>query len=1264
MLFIVYFMLSGVDCATAVPDKSVVCYHGTWSTYRPEDGKFDIEDIDPFLCTHAIYAFAAINADTFEVEAFDPSLDIDLLGFNRFVALKEQNPELKVLLAVGGGSDSSDKYSEMVSTSSNRDAFTQSAVFFLKTYSFDGFDLDWEYPANNVDKENFATLVSEMREEFDKSGLLLTSTVGLGYNVLHTSYDFTSLCANLDFINLMAYDLYGPWDGFTGHHTSLHAHPNLGSTSYGLTEALEQVKLLGGCLEKMVLGMGMYGKTYTLVDQEMTDIGSPTAGAGAAGLYTQENGTLGFNEICLKLNYQQDIDNYTMAPWAYDGFHWVCYDDVKSIEYKSEWVLQNGLLGAMIWSIDTDDFRGTCGLGNYPLLSQINKSLRPAATTNKALSSIISSLNSPHSTTMKPARAVSPEERNIVCYLGTWSYYRLDDGKFEIENIDPFLCTHVIYAFATMNESTYEMQEFDSWLDIELGGYQKFVALKEQNPDLKVLLAVGGWSDGSEKYSNMVSSQASRDTFVQSALSFIQQYSFDGLDLDWEYPANRGGKPEDKFNFALLVSELRNAFDGSGFLLTSAIGLGADILETAYDFESLCENLDFINLMAYDFHGPWEDFTGHHTSMHAHPKLGDLGYGLTEALNLVEELGGCLNKMVLGMGTYGKSYTLQYEQLTDIGSPTVGPGTSGPYTAENGTLGYNEICLNSNYEQDIDDYTMAPWLFDGFQWVCYDDVESIKYKSEWALENGLLGGMIWSLETDDFRGTCGQGRYPLLSQINKSIRPAAATNTATVPVTTNQPSNSTSSLTTSFPSVYERKIVCYLGSWSYYRLDDGKFEVENIDPFLCTHAIYAFATMNESTYEMQVFDSWLDIELEGYQKFVALKEQNPDLKVLLAIGGWSDGSEKYSNMVSSQASRDTFVQSALSFIKRYSFDGLDLDWEYPANRGAACDTYITFLQAFDGSGLLLTSAIGIGQDVLESAYDFESLCENLDFFNLMAYDLHGSWESFTGHHTSLHAHPALGESDYGLTEALELLKSLGGCLNKMVLGMGTYGKSYTLADEQLTDIGAPVTGAGNEGQYTQESCEWALENCMIGGMIWSLETDDFRGSCGGGTYPLLNQINNSIRSVPNITQPITSSTTTTTTISTENSSPDTSTETTSPTTTTVKTTVDLTESSSMSTSATTISTENSSPDTSTETTSQTTTTVKTTVDLTESSSTSTSATQSSSNPSTTTPRATTPEVTETTENSAKPVTLTSFFGLLIVSLILVLMHEKYILQIG
>lgn len=125
----------------------------------------------------------------------------------------------------------------------------------------------------------------------------------------------------------------------------------------------------------------------------------------------------------------------------------------------------------------------------------------------------------------------------MVCYVGTWAVYRPGDGKFEMEDIDPELCTHLMYGFTKLQDN--KITVFDPWGDLgpNKGGgkdmYRRFTDLKQKNPNLKTLIAIGGWNEGSTKYSEMARDPSARRTFVQSIVPFLEEHNFDGLDLDW-----------------------------------------------------------------------------------------------------------------------------------------------------------------------------------------------------------------------------------------------------------------------------------------------------------------------------------------------------------------------------------------------------------------------------------------------------------------------------------------------------------------------------------------------------------------------------------------------------------------------------------------------------------------------------------------------------------------------------------------------------------
>ena len=123
--------------------------------------------------------------------------------------------------------------------------------------------------------------------------------------------------------------------------------------------------------------------------------------------------------------------------------------------------------------------------------------------------------------------------KRVVCYYTNWAQYRPEGGKYFPEDIDPNLCTHVIYSFAKLNAAgelaAYEWNDETVW---SKGMYERVVDLKAQSPHLKVLLAVGGWDHGSGPFSNMVADNDLRQKFVSTSVAFLKSRRFDGLDLE------------------------------------------------------------------------------------------------------------------------------------------------------------------------------------------------------------------------------------------------------------------------------------------------------------------------------------------------------------------------------------------------------------------------------------------------------------------------------------------------------------------------------------------------------------------------------------------------------------------------------------------------------------------------------------------------------------------------------------------------------------
>ncbi|XP_039499728.1 mucin-5AC isoform X4 [Drosophila santomea] len=376
-------------------------------------------------------------------------------------------------------------------------------------------------------------------------------------------------------------------------------------------------------------------------------------------------------------------------------------------------------------------------------------------------------------------------EGRVVCYYTNWSVYRPGTAKFNPQNINPYLCTHLVYAFGGFTKDN-QMKPFDKYQDIEQGGYAKFTGLKTYNKQLKTMIAIGGWNEASSRFSPLVASNERRQQFIKNILKFLRQNHFDGIDLDWEYPAHReGGKSRDRDNYAQFVQELRAEFEREAektgrtrLLLTMAVPAGIEYIDKGYDVPKLNKYLDWFNVLTYDFHSSHEPSVNHHAPLYSLEEDSEYNYdaelNIDYSIKYYLKAGADRDKLVLGIPTYGRSYTLINEESTELGAPAEGPGEQGDATREKGYLAYYEICqtLKDDPEWTVvqpNANVMGPYAYRRNQWVGYDDEAIVRKKAEYVVAQGLGGIMFWAIDNDDFRGTCNGKPYPLIEAAKEAM---------------------------------------------------------------------------------------------------------------------------------------------------------------------------------------------------------------------------------------------------------------------------------------------------------------------------------------------------------------------------------------------------------------------------------------------------------------------------------------------------------------
>ncbi|MCX4752784.1 glycoside hydrolase family 18 protein [Kitasatospora purpeofusca] len=306
------------------------------------------------------------------------------------------------------------------------------------------------------------------------------------------------------------------------------------------------------------------------------------------------------------------------------------------------------------------------------------------------------------------------------------------------------------------------------------GHFNQLRKLKAKNPRLRTVISLGGWS-WSKYFSDAAATDEARRKFVSSCLDLYLKGDlprlagspeggpgaaagvFDGIDLDWEYPGGGGDagnvvRPEDGHNFTLLVAEFRRQLDALGgrkgkhYLLTAAVAANETVADRL-ELPEVAESVDWLNLMTYDLHGPWEGKgpANHQANLYSDPADPDARQrSADKAVTHYQERGLPAEQLVLGAPFYGHGWT---------GVPAGNRG--GLYQKATGTapdLSYKEIgALPGRTYVDRDHG--ASWKYDGTTFYSFDSAEVLTGKARYVRRNDLGGVMVWSLDGDDARGS-------------------------------------------------------------------------------------------------------------------------------------------------------------------------------------------------------------------------------------------------------------------------------------------------------------------------------------------------------------------------------------------------------------------------------------------------------------------------------------------------------------------------------
>lgn len=348
---------TGAEQRTYQAGGEVVGYYAGWAAYQG----YTPDQLPAEHLTQINYAFARIDPDTLTIALENPAHDKKNLAALR--KLRQQNGHLKLLISVGGWSDSQ-HFSDAAATAARREAFAASCVDFVVAQGLDGVDLDWEYPVSGgapgtnhrpADKQNFTKLLQELRTQLDRQGrrdgkdysLTIAGAAGSWYL---NQIEAVKVADIVDHIFLMGYDLHGPWDTSADFNAPLYT-PS-GASPQGKSSIADSVQAYldkGIPAEKLVLGMPLYGYAYQGVSSQNNGLYSTYTSAKSVSYRTLKKNYLS------NAAYRQYRHQEAQVPYLYGSRTFISYDDAESLAAKAALARSRDLGGIGFWELSQDD---------------------------------------------------------------------------------------------------------------------------------------------------------------------------------------------------------------------------------------------------------------------------------------------------------------------------------------------------------------------------------------------------------------------------------------------------------------------------------------------------------------------------------------------------------------------------------------------------------------------------------------------------------------------------------------------------------------------------------------------------------------------------------------------------------------------------------------------------------------------------------------------------------------------------------------------
>jgi chitinase len=337
-----------------------------------------------------------------------------------------------------------------------------------------------------------------------------------------------------------------------------------------------------------------------------------------------------------------------------------------------------------------------------------------------------------------PVNAADRRAKRLLAYYPSWS--RSEALPYSAGNIPYKKLTHILHSFLLLDTKA------DGSLSINPALLEPELISKAHSAGVKVMISIGGASPGQdEAFARVAGNEASRGAFVRNMREFMLARGYDGVDVDWEFPK----APQDTGACVLLMKELRKELPAPKWLISMAVPADIEQNNIGLDISALTPMLDFLNVMAYDYHGPWSKHAGHNAPLFQSSQDPTADGSWSSSIDLYEKRYGVpAEKLNMGTAFYG----YEFDGVNELWQPCA--CSSSTKSQLYGTFIKQRI-NRPGWKAYFDQVAMAPYLvgrdtaLGPTMLISYDDQASTARKVEYALHTRGIGGVfMWRLGAD------------------------------------------------------------------------------------------------------------------------------------------------------------------------------------------------------------------------------------------------------------------------------------------------------------------------------------------------------------------------------------------------------------------------------------------------------------------------------------------------------------------------------------